>query len=72
MFSRLLTSNTALFVCDVQGAFTKAIFGIEELINTTGFLLKCSRALHLPCVITEQYPEKLQHTGLGISGDIEL
>ena len=72
MFSRLLTSNTALFVCDVQGAFTKAIFGIEELINTTGFLLKCSRTLQLPCVITEQYPEKLQHTGLGFIRDIEL
>ena len=63
MFSRLLASNTALFVCDVHGAFVKAIYGIDELIGNTKFLLQCARVLKFPCVITEQYPEKLQHTG---------
>ena len=57
MFSRLLASNTALFVCDVQGAFVKAIYGIDELIGNTKFLLQCARVLKFPCVITEQYPE---------------
>ena len=63
MLPRLLASNTALFVCDVQSCFLKSVYAVEELINTTSFLLKSSRVLNLPCVITEQYPEKLKHTG---------
>ena len=63
MLPRLLASNTALFVCDVQSCFLKSVYAVEELINSTSFLLKSSRVLNLPCVITEQYPEKLKHTG---------
>mgnify|MGYP002441682305 FL=1 len=63
MLPRLLTSNTALFVCDVQSCFLKSVYAVEELIGAASFLLKSARVLSLPCVVTEQYPEKLKHTG---------
>ena len=63
MFSRLLNTNTAFFICDVQGCFLKSIFAVDEVIHSTSFLLKTARALEVPCVITEQYPDKLKHTG---------
>ena len=63
MLSRLFLSDTALFVCDVQNCFLKTIFGVDDVIQTTKFLLQSARALDLPCIVTEQYPEKLQHTG---------
>ena len=63
MLPRLLASNTALFVCDVQSCFLKSVYAVEELIGATSFLLKSARVLNLPCVVTEQYPEKLKHTG---------
>lgn len=56
--------NTAIFVCDVQGCFVKTIHGFDEVVNATSFLLQGSRILDLPCIITEQYPERLQHTGI--------
>lgn len=64
MFSKLSASDTALFVCDIQGCFLNTIFGIDEVIQTASFLLHGARILQLPCIITEQYPEKLQHTGI--------
>lgn len=63
MFSRLQSSDTAFFFCDVQGCFLKSIFAVDEVINAASFLLKTARALDVPCVITEQYPDKLKHTG---------
>ena len=32
MSSRVLTSDTCFFICDVQGCFLKTIYGIEEVI----------------------------------------
>ena len=64
MFSRLLPEDTAFFICDIQGAFVKAIYGIDELISNASFLLQVARLLRVPCVVTEQYPEKLQPTGM--------
>lgn len=63
MFSRLLNTNTAFFICDVQGCFLKSIFAVDEVIQSTSFLLKTARELEVPCVVTEQYPDKLKHTG---------
>ena len=48
---------------DVQGCFLKSIFAVDEVIGAASFLLKTARALDVPCVITEQYPDKLKHTG---------
>lgn len=56
--------NTAIFVCDVQGCFVKTIHAFDEVVSTTSFLLQGARILNLPCIITEQYPERLQHTGI--------
>lgn len=64
MIPRLSTEDTALFICDIQGCFLKTIYGIEELLDTASCLLQGARILNIPCVITEQYPERLQHTGI--------
>lgn len=42
----------------------KTIHAFNEVESTTSFLLQGARILNLPCIITEQYPERLQHTGI--------
>lgn len=63
MFQTLSTSDTVLLVCDIQGCFRETIYGFTDVVDTTAFLLKGARILQLPCIVTEQYPERLQHTG---------
>lgn len=62
MLARLSIEDTALFICDVQGCFVNTIYGFDDLVDAVASLLKGARILNLPCVITEQYPERLQHT----------
>ena len=62
MPSRLSATDTAFFICDIQAPFLKTIYSVDEVVSAAAFLLNVARELEVPCVVTEQYPEKLKHT----------
>lgn len=59
---RLLDSDTALFICDVQERFRSVIHGFPAVADTTRRLSQAAAELKLPTVVTEQYPKALGHT----------
>lgn len=75
---KILPSETALFVCDVQERFRQVISGMPAVIDTSkrmvwtgccraveqhhGQQVRAADALHMPVLVTEQYPEKLGAT----------
>lgn len=59
---KLSPTNTAFFICDIQPSLIHKVYYAEEIVLTTAFLLDVARVLEVPCVATEQYPEKLKHT----------
>ena len=59
---RLLDSDTALFVCDVQERFRSVIHGFSAVADTTRRLSQAAAELELPTIVTEQYPKALGHT----------
>lgn len=52
---RLVPSDTALLVCDVQERFRPLIHKMETVINTTKFLTSVAKELDVPIVATQQY-----------------
>ncbi len=52
----------ALLVCDVQGAFSKAVHEFGSLVRAAGTAVSGCATLGVPIVITEQYPQRLQRT----------
>lgn len=64
---KLSPTNTAFFICDIQPSLTNKVYYAEELVPTTAFLLNVARELEVPCVATEQYPEKLKPTSCVLS-----
>lgn len=54
--------QTALFVCDIQERFRKAISCFEEISQISNRLTEVSRILDIPLVVTEQYPKGLGNT----------
>lgn len=54
--------GTTLVVVDVQEAFRKAVLDFERVANNTAVLVEGARALGVPVVATEQYPEGLGET----------
>ncbi|KAL2831579.1 Isochorismatase-like protein [Aspergillus pseudoustus] len=72
--------NPAVFVCDIQEKFTKAIFEFPRLVSTTAKILRASNTLNIPIYITTQnrsklgptIPELQQHlTGPNVRADID-
>lgn len=61
---RLAKGTTVFFGCDFQECFRKTIFHYNEAIDAASFMLKSARVLGIPVIMTEQYPEKLTHTGI--------
>ena len=51
-----------MLVCDVQQRFTEIIFGFQELVKCSSYLVKVANALDLPVVCTEQYPKAFKQT----------
>lgn len=54
--------RTALVVVDVQEAFRTVIDGFDQVVRNVAILLGGARVLHLPIVVTEQYPRGLGET----------
>lgn len=71
MLSRLTSSNTSLFICDVQDRFRSLIYKSESLINKCTLLNKACIKLGLPCIVTEQYSKALGKTVPELLTDID-
>jgi nicotinamidase-related amidase len=60
--SKLDPQRAALIVVDMQAAFRKAIPVFDEVAGATGVLVEGAKAVGIPIVATEQYPQGLGHT----------
>ena len=59
----LNAEETALLIIDVQTKLMAAMEDTPRLCRNTGILLTAARELHIPVVVTEQYPKGLGPTG---------
>jgi len=62
LLGRIVTRNTALFVCDMQGKFSSHIKYFPEIVSNTKRILDAAKIMKMPIVYTEQYPKGLGHT----------
>uniref|UniRef100_A0A7R9U9A9 Isochorismatase-like domain-containing protein n=1 Tax=Pinguiococcus pyrenoidosus TaxID=172671 RepID=A0A7R9U9A9_9STRA len=60
--SRCDAEGSVLFVCDLQERFQSIIHEFETVTKTARMLIEAARALKIPIVVTEQYPERLGPT----------
>ena len=54
--------RAALVVVDVQEAFRPAVGDFDRVARNVGVLIEGAKALGIPVVVTEQYPNGLGHT----------
>jgi nicotinamidase-related amidase len=59
---RLRREDSALVVVDVQEAFRPAVLDFERVAHNSAVLVEGAKALDVPVVATEQYPEGLGPT----------
>lgn len=59
---RLESSETAVFICDVQERFRPVIALYPAVIDTSRRMIKAANALSMPIIVTEQYPKALGNT----------
>jgi nicotinamidase-related amidase len=59
---RLVRETTALAVIDIQEKLVPAMFEHARLLDSALRLIKGAAALHLPILVTEQYPKGLGPT----------
>lgn len=62
----LLADTTALVIVDMQEAFREKIGDFTEIASRIGVLTQAAKLMHLPVLITEQYPKGLGHTATEI------
>ncbi|KAG2213942.1 Isochorismatase-like protein [Mucor mucedo] len=55
--TKLVPQTSALFVCDVQERFKGLIWQYPSVISVAGKMIKASKLLDIPVVVTEQYPK---------------
>jgi len=67
----LARDRAALVVVDVQEAFRKAVDRFEEVAHRAGVLVAGARILHLPVIVTEQYPRGLGKTVPEVAAHLE-
>lgn len=60
--SRLRADDTVLLVVDVQEKFLPVIHEFERVEKNCTLLMRVAAQLHMPVLITEQYPERLGRT----------
>ncbi|XP_013794400.1 isochorismatase domain-containing protein 2-like [Limulus polyphemus] len=56
---RLLSSQTAVFLCDMQEKFRPTIQYFPQIITVASRVLNAAKSLDMPVVVTEQYPKGL-------------
>ncbi len=54
---RLVSSRTALFVCDIQEKFRPSIAHFDAVVNVSGRLISAAKMLNMPILVTEMYPK---------------
>ncbi|ORE06701.1 Isochorismatase hydrolase [Rhizopus microsporus var. microsporus] len=59
---RLAPQTTSLFVCDIQERFKGLIWQYPSVISVAGKMIKASKLLDIPVVVTEQYPKAFGKT----------
>ncbi|KAI8381478.1 Isochorismatase-like protein [Radiomyces spectabilis] len=55
--AKLSPQTTALFVCDIQERFKGIIWQYPSVISVAGKMIKASKLLDIPVIVTEQYPK---------------
>lgn len=63
----LVLTEAALTVIDMQEAFRAKISDFSEVAERIATTVKAAKLLHLPIVVTEQYPKGLGHTATEIT-----
>lgn len=58
----LILTQSALTIIDMQEAFRTKISGFTDVSKRIATMVKAAKLLHLPIVVTEQYPKGLGHT----------
>lgn len=61
---KLVSSRTALLVCDMQEKFRYSISHFNAICNTSGRLIAAAKMLEVPVVITEMYPKGISTKSL--------
>lgn len=59
---RLVPSNTALLLCDIQERFRDVIWHFPQVVRVAKLLTEVGKALDMPTLATEQYPKALGPT----------
>ncbi|XP_068616375.1 isochorismatase domain-containing protein 2 [Brachionichthys hirsutus] len=59
---RLSGKDSVLLLCDMQEKFRPNIFQFTNIVSNAARVLKASRVLGIPAVLTEQYPKGLGPT----------
>ncbi|KAK9803497.1 hypothetical protein WJX73_009314 [Symbiochloris irregularis] len=65
---RLESGQAVVFVCDIQERFRNVASHMPTVIDTVRRLMRGAEALHVPVVVTEQYPAGLGHTVVELRG----
>ena len=67
---RIVRSQTALAVIDIQERLLPAIFEGERVVQNTVRLIKGAKALEIPVLVTEQYKKGLGNTTPAVAAEI--
>jgi nicotinamidase-related amidase len=54
--------ETLLLVIDVQGRLAQSVYASDSVIGALGRMIRASRILEVPVLVTEQYPKGLGRT----------
>ncbi|KAG2237187.1 Isochorismatase-like protein [Thamnidium elegans] len=60
--TKLAPKTTALFVCDIQERFKGLIWQYPSVISVAGKMIKASKILDIPVVVSEQYSKAFGYT----------
>jgi len=61
-FGFLPVKRTVFLMCDIQEAFRSVALFFDQIVHSANTLLQASKTLHIPLVVTEQYPKGLGKT----------
>ncbi|XP_062890764.1 isochorismatase domain-containing protein 2 isoform X1 [Mobula hypostoma] len=59
---KLVARTCALFLCDMQEKFRQSVVYFPQIVSVAARMLEGARALEIPTIVTEQYPQGLGPT----------